>query len=55
MTRARGLNEDLRTWCKAETNGNKDVAVGEVGLDLIANQRRLVAHSIFDVLSGRDF
>jgi hypothetical protein len=54
LARARGLTEDLHAWCKSETQRDTDIIVGEVGLDLIAGQRRLVAHSLFDILSERD-
>ena len=51
---ARGLSVDLRNWCQRETQRDKDIFVGEVGMDLIAGQTRLVTHSLFDILSGRD-
>jgi hypothetical protein len=54
LARARGLTEDLYTWCQSETQRDKDLFVGEVGLDLIASQKRLVVQSLFDVLSERD-
>lgn len=54
LVRARGLTEDLHAWCQSETQRDKDIFVGEVGLDLIAGRRRLVAQSLFDILSERD-
>ena len=54
LARARGLTEDLHAWCQSETQRDKDLFVGEVGLDLIASHKRLVAQSLFDVLSERD-
>jgi hypothetical protein len=55
LVRARGLTDELRAWCRSETDGTKNYVVGEVGLDLIAGQRRLVAQSHFDILSGQDY
>jgi hypothetical protein len=55
LVRARGLSEDLGAWCQSETQHDKDIFVSDVGLDLIAGQMRLVAQSLFDILSGRDF
>jgi hypothetical protein len=43
LVRARGLTEELRTWCQSETRYDKEVVVGEVGMDLIAGQMRLVS------------
>jgi hypothetical protein len=54
LVRARGLTEELRTWCQSETRYDKEIVVGEVGMDLIAGQMRLVAQSLFDILSGQD-
>ncbi len=54
LARARGLTEELRSWCQSEVRADRDVFVGEVGLDLIAGQMRLVSHSLFDILSGQD-
>jgi hypothetical protein len=54
LARARGLTEDLHAWCQSETQRDKEIFVGEVGLDLVAGQRRLVAQSLFGILSGRD-
>ena len=53
--RARGLTDELRAWCRSETDGTKNYVIGEVGLDLIAGQQRLVAQSHFDILSGQDY
>jgi len=55
LVRARGLTDELRAWCLSETDGSRNYRVGEVGLDLIAGQQRLVSHSHFDILSGRDY
>jgi len=54
LARARGLTEELRTWCRSESQRDKDIVVGEVGLDLIAGQKRLVVQSLFDLLSDRE-
>jgi hypothetical protein len=54
MARARTLDDDLRRRCRAECAKEKRIFVGAVGMDLIAGQRRLVAQSLFDLLSGRD-
>jgi hypothetical protein len=54
MARARTLDDDLRNWCRAECVKEKGVFVGEVGMDLIEGQQRLVAQSLFDLLSSRD-
>jgi len=54
LARACGLTEELRTWCRAESQRDKDIVVGEVGLDLIAGQKRLVVQSLFDLLSDRE-
>jgi hypothetical protein len=54
LARARGLTDDLRAWCRSATQINQDIFIGEVGLDLIAGQTRLVAQSLFDILGGRD-
>jgi NACHT domain len=54
LARGRGLTEELRAWCRAETQRQSDILVGEVGLDLIAGQTRLVVQSLFDILSGED-
>jgi hypothetical protein len=55
LVRARGLTDELRAWCRSETDGTKNYVIGEVGLDLIAGQQRLVAQSHFDILSGQDY
>jgi hypothetical protein len=52
MARARTLESDLRDWCRAKSSEN--LPVGEVGMDLIAGQPRLVSQSMFDLLSGKD-
>ena len=52
MARARTLESDLRDWCRARSS--ESLSVGEVGMDLIAGQPRLVSQSLFDLLSGRD-
>jgi hypothetical protein len=52
MARARTLESDLRDWCRAKSS--EALLVGEVGMDLIAGQPRLVSQSLFDLLSGRD-
>jgi hypothetical protein len=54
LVRARTLDDDLRNWCRTECVKRKDVVVGEIGMDLIAGQQRLVAQSLFDLLSSRD-
>jgi hypothetical protein len=54
LARARGLTQELRTWCRSESQRDKDIVVGEVGLDLIAGQKRLVVQSLFDLLSDRE-
>ncbi|WP_426413463.1 NACHT domain-containing protein [Bradyrhizobium ganzhouense] len=54
LVRARGLTEELRAWCQSETVDGRNRWVGEVGMDLIAGQQRLVALSLFDILSGQD-
>jgi hypothetical protein len=54
LSRARDLTEDLRSWCRSESQRAEGIFVGEVGMDLIAGQRRLVVQSLFDVLSGRE-
>jgi hypothetical protein len=54
LSRARGLSEELRVWCQAECKRADADLVGEVGFDIIAGQARLVVHSIFDLLNGRD-
>jgi hypothetical protein len=52
LARARALDNDLRDWCRARSS--EELLVGEVGMDLVAGQPRLVYHSLFDLLSGRD-
>ena len=52
IARARTLESDLRGWCRAKSS--EAILVGEVGMDLIAGQPRLVSQSLFDLLSGRD-
>ena len=54
LAAARTLDEELRRWCRAERVKEEGVFVGEVGMDLIAGQRRLVAQSLFDLLSSQD-
>jgi len=54
LARARTLDHDLRNWCSAKCAKEEGVFVGEVGMDLIAGQRRLVGQSLFDLLSSRD-
>ena len=54
LAHARGLTADLRNWCQRETQRDKEIFVGEVGMDLIAGQTRFVTQSLFDILSGRD-
>ncbi|MGY4234994.1 hypothetical protein ACVIIW_003941 [Bradyrhizobium sp. USDA 4449] len=54
LVRANGLTDDLRTWCHSKTLPSDEILVGEVGFDLVAGQLRLVAHSLFDILSGQD-
>jgi hypothetical protein len=51
---ARTLDEELRGWCRAECAKEEGVFVGEVGMDLIAGQRRLVPQSLFDLLNSQD-
>jgi hypothetical protein len=53
LARARTLDDELRNWCCAEC-GKEGVFVGEVGMDLIAGQQRLVAQSLFDLLNSQD-
>jgi hypothetical protein len=52
LARARTLDEELCGWCSEECAKEDGVFVGEVGMDLIAGHRRLVAQSLFDLLSG---
>jgi hypothetical protein len=54
LARARGLTEELRSWCRSESQRDSDILLGEVGFDLIAGQTRLVAQSLFEILSGED-
>jgi hypothetical protein len=54
LGRARGLDSDLRNWCRAEVRCADDILVSAVGMDLIGGQRRLVAQSLFDLLSSRE-
>jgi hypothetical protein len=52
LSRARGVSNELRDWCIAECRRADGDFVGEVGLDLIAGQDRLVIQSLFDLLNG---
>jgi hypothetical protein len=54
LARACGLTKELRSWCRSESQRGKGIMVGEVGLDLIAGQKRLVVQSLFDLLSDRE-
>jgi hypothetical protein len=54
LSRARGFSADLRAWCREECQRAEGVLVPEVGLDLIAGQKRLVIQSLFDLMSARD-
>ena len=52
LARARGMSDELRAWCISECERAKSDLVGEVGLDLVAGQLRLIALSLFDLLGG---
>jgi hypothetical protein len=54
LGRARGVSDELRAWCISECERAKTDLVGEVGLDLVAGQARLVTLSLFDLLAGRE-
>ena len=54
LAQARTLEDDLCEWCRTECAKEQTRPVAEVGMDLIAGQRRLVSQSLFDLLSGRD-
>jgi hypothetical protein len=54
LGRARGVSDELRAWCVSECERAKTDLVGEVGLDLVAGQARLVVLSLFDLLAVRD-
>jgi hypothetical protein len=55
LGRARGVSDELRAWCISECERAKTELVGEVGLDLVAGQPRLVALSLFDLLAAREW
>ena len=46
LGRARGISDELRTWCVSECERAKAGVVGEVGLDLVTGQARLVILSL---------
>jgi len=52
LGRARGMSDELRAWCVSECERAKTDVVGEVGLDLVTGQARLVALSLYDLLAG---
>ena len=53
LTRARGLSDDIRVWCIDEiTRGERDDAIAEVGMDLVAGEYRVVRQSLMDVLTA---
>jgi hypothetical protein len=54
LGRARGMSDELQAWCISECERAKTDLVGEVGLDLVAGQPRLIALSLFDLLGGRE-
>jgi len=54
LGRARGVSDELRAWCVSECERAKTELVGEVGLDLVAGQARLVAGSLFELLAGSE-
>ena len=54
LARARGMSDELRTWCFSECERAKTDVVGEVGLDLVTGQARLVSLSLYDLLAGRE-
>jgi hypothetical protein len=54
LGRARGMSDELRIWCVSECERAKTGVVGEVGLDLVAGQARLVTLSLYDLLAGRE-
>jgi hypothetical protein len=54
LGQARGMSNELLTWCFSECERAKTEAVGEVGLDLVTGQSRLVALSLYDLLAGRE-
>lgn len=56
LTRARGLSDDLRCWCNDEiTRSERDNAIAEVGMDLVAGEHRIVCQSLMDVVTATDF
>jgi hypothetical protein len=54
LAQARTFEDDLRNWCHMEFAKEQIRCVAEVGMDLIAGQRRLVSQSLFDLLTGHD-
>jgi hypothetical protein len=54
LGRARGVSDELRAWCVSECERAKTDLVGEVGLDLVGGQARVVTLSLFDLLAGSE-
>jgi hypothetical protein len=54
LSQARGMTPELRNWCNDEQQRLASQSVAEAGMDLVAGHERLVAHSLFDLMSGRD-
>jgi hypothetical protein len=52
LARARGMSDELRTWCVSECQRAKKDVVGEVGHDLVTGHARLVVPSLYDLLAG---
>lgn len=54
LSAARGISDELLSWCKAEANRQLTSDFPEVGLvDLYEGTMRPVAHSLLDVIGAR--
>ena len=52
ISAARGISNELRTWCIEEMNRQLSVTeTPQIGVDLIAGELRPVLHSLLDILS----
>ena len=54
LNEAVGLTPELRDWCLRSLKKAEGVAVAEVGMDLLAGRHRLVIHSLFDLITGKE-
>ena len=52
ISAARGISNELRTWCIEEMNRQLSVTeTPQIGVDLLVGERRPVLHSLLDILS----